>query len=519
MRYILYARKSTDSEDRQVQSLDAQERELMEIASKLGLEIVGTYRESMSAKATGRPIFAHVIKQITQGKADAILCWKLDRLARNFADGGNIIDLLQRSVIKEIRTYEAVHLPSDNVLMLAVQLGMANQYVRDLSVNVKRGIREKLSRGEWPNQAPLGYLNDKITKKIIIDKERAKYIKKAFYLYTKESKSIAEISDILFAEGFRSRAGKKIYKGSIARILSCTFYMGTMERDGHYYQGSHVPLTSKEVFDEARNIAEGKTQARTQTLFFPMRGFLTCNSCGCALTASLKKGFQYYYCTNGKKICNEHATYLREETLYPVVAKILTDLAFSQRKIDLTYKAVKERADLPNTYHTEVLEKLKKDLINVSAKESRLLDAFLDSNIDKETYDAKITILRNEKVMIQTEISKQETQKPVDTLEQVKKIFEAGITMQNEFIAGDDFKKHEILKTVLWNASIKGGKIITRQYKSPYQAIANSPKNLTISEMRGIEDSNTKHIFLFLVLQANRHKKIVSRSRLRSHSI
>ena len=250
-----------------------------------------------------------------------------------------------------------------------------------------------------------------------------------------------------------------------------------------------------------------------------MRGFLTCNSCGCALTASLKKGFQYYYCTNGKKICNEHATYLREETLYPVVAKILTDLAFSQRKIDLTYKAVKERADLPNTYHTEVLEKLKKDLINVSAKESRLLDAFLDSNIDKETYDAKITILRNEKVMIQTEISKQETQKPVDTLEQVKKIFEAGITMQNEFIAGDDFKKHEILKTVLWNASIKGGKIITRQYKSPYQAIANSPKNLTISEMRGIEDSNTKHIFLFLVLQANRHKKIVSRSRLRSHSI
>lgn len=484
MRYILYARKSTDSEDRQVQSLDAQERELLEIAGKLGLEIVGTYRESMSAKATGRPIFAHVINQISKGKADAILCWKLDRLARNFADGGNIIDMLQRSVIKEIRTYESVHLPSDNVLMLAVQLGMANQYIRDLSVNVKRGIREKLSRGEWPNQAPLGYLNDKITKKIFVDKERAKYIKRAFYLYTKECKSLAEVTKILFEEGFRSRGGKKIYKGAIARILAMEFYTGTMVRNKLRYAGNHAPLISKEVFDEARNIAEGKTQARTQTLFFPMRGFLTCATCGCALTSSLKKGYQYYYCTNGKKICTAHKTYLREETLYPVVAQILTDLAFSKRKIELTYKAVKERAKLPNTYNVEVLEKLKKELINIAVKESKLLDAFLDSSITKEAYDLKVVALRNEKVSIQVAITKQEAVEVVDTLERVKKIFEQGITMYNDFIAGDDLKKHEILKTVLWNASIKGEKIVTKQYKSPYQTIANSPKNLTICEMR-----------------------------------
>lgn len=484
MRYILYARKSTDSEDRQVQSLDAQERELLEIANKLGLEIVETYRESMSAKTTGRPIFAKVIKQISSGKADAILCWKLDRLARNFADGGNIIDLLQRSVIKEIRTYEGLHLPSDNVLMLAVQLGMANQYIRDLSTNVKRGIREKLSRGEWPSPAPLGYLNDKITKKIFVDKERAKYIKRVFYLYTKERKSLAEVTDILFAEGFRSRGGKKIYKGSIARILSAEFYTGTMVRNGIRYAGNHVPFISKEVFDEARLIAEGKTQARSQHLFFPMRGFLTCASCGCALTASLKKGHHYYYCTNGKKICNEHKTYLREETLYPIVAQILTNLAFSQRKIELTYKATKERRDLPNSYNIEVLEKLKKDLVNISTKESKLLDAFLDNNITKEVYDLKVIQLQNERVSVKVEISKQESLEPVDTLEPVKKIFEQGITMHNDFIAGDDFKKHEILKTVLWNLSIKGQEIITRQYKSPYQAIANSPKNLTISEMR-----------------------------------
>ncbi len=492
MKYFIYPRKSTDSEDRQVQSLDAQEREMLELADKLGLEVVGVFRESMSAKATGRPVFAEMIKQIKQGKADGILCWKLDRLARNFADGGNIIDLLQRSVIKEIRTYDGVYLPTDNVLALAVQLGMANQYIRDLSVNVKRGLREKLLRGEWPTQPPLGYLNDKLTKKILVDKERARYIKRIFYLYTKEKKTLKEVTNILFEEGFKSRAGKKIYKGAIARILSTEFYTGTMVSNGLRYAGNHVPLISKEVFDEARLIAEGKTQARTQSLFFPMRGFLTCASCGCALTASLKKGHQYYYCTNGKKICTEHKTYLREITLYPLVAEILTKLAFSKRKIELTYKATKERTDLPNTYNLEVLAKLKKDLINVSVKENKLLDAFLESNIAKEAYDLKVIELRNEKVSIQVAISKQEELKPVDTLEPVKKIFERGITMRNDFLGGNDLEKHEILKTVLWNISIKDGKIITRQYKSPYQTIANSPKNLTISQMRREWDSNPR---------------------------
>ena len=148
MKYILYCRKSTDTEDKQVQSLDSQEHELVDMAKKHNLLVVKILKESMSAMSAGRPIFEQMMKMIDTGKADAILCWKLDRLARNFVDGGKIIDNLQKSVIKEIRTYEAIHLPSDNVLLLAVQLGMANQYIRDLSVNVKRGNREKLARGE-----------------------------------------------------------------------------------------------------------------------------------------------------------------------------------------------------------------------------------------------------------------------------------------------------------------------------------------------------------------------------------
>lgn len=490
MKYILYCRKSTDSEDRQLLSLDAQERELLEIADKYGLQVVATYRESMSAKSIGRPVFAKVIKEIKSGKADAILCWKLDRLARNFQDGGLVIDMLQKSIIKEIKTYEATHYPSDPVYTLAFLFGEANQYSRNLSVNVKRGNREKLERGEFPNKAPIGYLNDKATKKIVIDKQRAVYIKRVFDLYVDERKSTREIADILYSDGFRTYSGKKVYKSAIARILATTFYMGIMVRNNKHYVGVHTPLISKEKFEQARMIAEGKTQVRTQKLFFPLRGFLTCANCGCALTATLKKGHQYYYCTNGKKICAEHKKYLREEKLYPVIAEILTELAFSKRKIDLTYKAGKERVEIPNSYNEAVIEKLKKDLENIPIKESKLLDTFLEDSITKEAYDSKVLKLKNEAVDIKVEISRLEKQKPVNTLEPVRKLFEQGITMRNEFIDAKDPKKYEILKSVLWNLTIKGEKIITKQYKSPYDIIARTPKNVSIPNLLGYKDSN-----------------------------
>ena len=141
-------------------SIDAQLSELNSIAREHGMTIVETFTESKSAKEPGRETFNTMLRRIEQGDANGILSWKLDRLTRNFDDGGKIIGMLQRGVIQEIRTFEKTYLPSDNVLMIAVELGMANQYVRDLSVNIRRGIREKVRRGIWHGLAPLGYFNE-----------------------------------------------------------------------------------------------------------------------------------------------------------------------------------------------------------------------------------------------------------------------------------------------------------------------------------------------------------------------
>ena len=146
MEYVIYCRKSTESEDRQMLSFDSQEKELLALAEKVGLNIVKVFRESKSAKEPGRPVFNEMIKMISSGKAEAILCWKIDRLTRNPVDGGQIQWLLQNNKIKCIQTFEKNFLPSDNVLLMSIEQGMASQYIRDLSVNVKRGNRAKMKK-------------------------------------------------------------------------------------------------------------------------------------------------------------------------------------------------------------------------------------------------------------------------------------------------------------------------------------------------------------------------------------
>src|ERR1035437_1524338 len=200
LRFFLYARKSTDVEDKQVLSIDAQINELREFAAREGIKIVAELIEKQSAKSPGRPVFDAMLERLEAGEADGILAWHPDRLARNSVDGGRIIYMLDTNKIKTLKFPRSwFENTPQGKLMLHNDFGFSKYYVDSLSENTKRGLREKVRRGEYPGIAPLGYLNDYRTKRLIVDRERAPLVREAFERYATGARTL-DVLRLFFAE-------------------------------------------------------------------------------------------------------------------------------------------------------------------------------------------------------------------------------------------------------------------------------------------------------------------------------
>src|SRR3989344_5277859 len=244
IKYFLYARKSSESEDRQVQSIDDQVNRLKKFASDFNLDIKKTYTEAKSAKKpNNRPLFDEVIQRIENGEADGILCWQINRLSRNPIDSGKLSWLLQKGVLKSIQTIDRQYLPDDNVLLFNVESGMANQFIIDLRKNTKRGVEGKLQRGWLPSRAPLGYLNDKIAKVITKDSERFSIVRKMWDLMLTGSYTPPKILEIANNEWglrtikYKREGGKELSLSGIYRMFTNIFYTGIVEWDRQQYKG------------------------------------------------------------------------------------------------------------------------------------------------------------------------------------------------------------------------------------------------------------------------------------------
>ena len=395
MKYFLYARKSTDVEDKQVLSIEAQLFELRALAKKENLEIADEFVEKRTAKMPGRPVFNEMIRKIQKGEAQGIICWKLDRLSRNPVDGGQISWMLQQGIIQHICTNDKSYYPGDNVLMMSVEFGMANQFIRDLSTNVKRGLRAKVKRGEFPSIAPVGYLNNVRTKTIIVDKRKSKIIREAFELYSQGNSRLEDISKFFGESGMKSWNNNPLHKNCVKNILTNPFYYGHFKYGGEVHEGKHKPIVSKELFDKVQRVLVERgnpMKPRSEPKVFC--GLLRCGTCGMMITAENKTKiskkhihhYTYYRCTKKSKIIKCPEIAVRQEVLDEQFSEILSNYSMPSpwaEEFGLCMKEDEKKADRESSV---IIVDLQNKIFNISEKIQRLLDVYLAQDIDRETY-------------------------------------------------------------------------------------------------------------------------------------
>jgi DNA invertase Pin-like site-specific DNA recombinase len=247
MNFALYARKSTDEDDRQLLSIEAQLDELREFARKEQIHIAREFVESMSAKMPGRPVFDGMIRELERGHVDGILSWHPDRLARNAVDGGRIVHLLSTGKLKALKfpTFWFENTPQGK-FMLNIAFGQSQYFVENLVENVWRGLRQKLRRGEYPSRAPVGYLNETRTHTVIVDEAKAPFVRRLFETYANDTHSASDLCELAKEWGLTSINGKAIRPNRMSTLLTDPFYVGMFRYRGETYEGAHPPIVANE---------------------------------------------------------------------------------------------------------------------------------------------------------------------------------------------------------------------------------------------------------------------------------
>jgi site-specific DNA recombinase len=360
IRYCLYARKSSEAEEKQALSIDSQVKEMLTIAEREHLNIVDVYRESHSAKDCGqRPVYNKLLLDIREGKFDGILVWHPDRLARNAGDLGAVVDLLDQKKLIEIRTYSQRFTNNPNEKFLLMILGSQAKLENDnKSINVKRGLKTKCEMGLWPSVAPTGYLNSKNRDQkgvIFVDPDRGTVIKEMFTRAAYQGASGRKLFKWLREIHFITRSGKPLTLSNIYVILNNHFYHGTFEypkQSGRWFQGKHTPLITKDLFDDVQRQLQLQRKARGKNKEFAFTRLMSCGLCGSGITAeekykNLKDGsvnkYIYYGCTRARDL-NCKGGYVEEKVLIAQLLELMD-------KIDLDKSGINKKLEVEIERH------------------------------------------------------------------------------------------------------------------------------------------------------------------------
>jgi len=496
-KYFIYCRKSSEDEERQILSIEAQLAELREFAKQNNLFVVKEYYESKTAKEPGREVFNFMVSEIEKSNASGILAWNPDRLARNSIDGGRVIYLVDTGKITSLKfpTFWFEATPQGK-FMLSVAFGQAKYYTDNLRENILRGIRQKIRRGELSAKAPLGYFNEPRLRTIEPNKKTFGKVKEVLGAFATGNYTLTQIQSKMFSLGLvGARSGKKMPLSSVEHILKNPFYYGHFLYRGELHQGSHKPMIAKKLFDQIQQALKdnGKPRKkRKEKKEFLFLNFARCGECGYCITADRKikksgREYVYYFCTRKSKIqkCQQNH-FLREENLTEQVKENCQKVSLSddwrEKYLERINLWEKENSQSSNLF----AQNLKTELSAIKIKIDRLMDGYLEGGFELAEFQEKKNKLMAEKKDIEEKLSDFE-RKGNHWLELVRNWILEANQAKNLVLSENFSEMKNFLKTIGSNRRLAAGKLAI-DFKNPWNYLAEMP-----AKARGEAPSEANH--------------------------
>lgn len=516
LKYFAYIRKSSDREDAQTLSIEAQTRNLKEFAKNANVDVVEFFVESASAYKIGRPKFNEMLDRIQKGEASGILVYHLTRIARNSFDGGRVIYLMDEGLIREIRTPEKAYSDTigDDKFMMQIHFAMAKKSSDDTSQFVKRDIQSKLLKGEYPLSVPLGYLNldrfGRITglrydneKQVLLEKTAkeedrklrrvepdpilAPILESIFSLYSTGAYSIDEIRRKSFGMGLRGqRNDTMLSKATLQRIFSNPLYYGAMQWGDKIYQPedlphetAHKPIVSKVLFQKVQDILHNKSKPRKQVHHHAYTCLMRCGECGGMITAELQKGIVYYRCTKKKWGFNIKCSqpYIREEDLEAQMQSELQAHVVPKNFIQWALETLNRNNDSEDQKTRAILAQQRKQVSQIEAQLSRLLKLKISPNnadndlLSDEEYLAQKKTLLEEKRILQEKTADTE-QGASNWFERCEQFFDFAVDIEEKWIHGTQEERKTTFMILFGsNAVLKDRKLYVEAKKPFFRTV------------------------------------------------
>ena len=473
-RAVIYARVSSAEQEKDGFSIPAQLKLLQGYAASEGLQVVREFVDVETAKQIGRTHFNLMIDYLQKHPAvKVVLVEKTDRLYRNFRDYVTLEGLdLEIHLVKEGEILSRDS-RSHQKFIHGIKVLMAKNFIDNLSEEVKKGMAEKVARGDFPHQAPIGYLNDRLKHTITTDQEKAPHVRKMFEWYATGDYSLEDIRKRTVAAGIRpnGRGTRPISESLIEWTLKNPFYTGLFRWKGGLYQGNHEPIISQELFDKVQavfkchELRRGKQRSRK----FAFGGLMKCGKCGCSIVGELKKKrYIYYHCTNGRRECEKK--YYREEVLEEQFADVVRRVVIDPETAEWVKQALQESLKEETAFHHQEVTRLAREVERVKVRLNQAYLDKLDGTITEAFWAERSTEWQEERGRLAGELARlQGADKHY--LDDGVQIIELSQRAHGLYLTQPAEEKRKLLGLLLSNCILKDGHI-EATYKQPFDTLA-----------------------------------------------